>query len=170
MYQNRRFDEIRLNSEGVVYHGKMEMVIDTYGHSWNDRFCTFHLFSLEDLLRKKMKEYCRPEQWVGQLEGIMLSAAWLQADRKRISMIIYKGGIDEDGRDQIKGESIRTQNKGSEEERFDSGDPEKGEKFRLLWYGERLLRPMELLFQRGLFALGAIVDQWKSATELFKMG
>jgi len=83
-FRDMRRSERKCNVRILIIEDNEEMVIDTDGHSLNDRFCAFHLFSLEDLFRKKMKEYCRPEQWFDQRKGIMLSAAWLQADRKTI--------------------------------------------------------------------------------------
>jgi len=41
----------------------MEMVIDTYGHTWNDRFCTFHLLFIERLFTKRNERFGLQEPW-----------------------------------------------------------------------------------------------------------
>jgi len=41
----------------------MEMVIDTYGHTGNDSFFTFHLFSIERLFTKGNERFGLHEPW-----------------------------------------------------------------------------------------------------------
>ena len=49
--------------KGVISHGKMEMVIDTDGHTWNDGFCTFYLFFIEKLFTEGNERFGLHELW-----------------------------------------------------------------------------------------------------------